>query len=44
MSKVVLSICSSDAVIQVKGVINYKLKTKGGYGVIPEIAEILGAK
>jgi len=44
ISKAALSICPSDAVIQVKKVIDYKLKTKGGYGVISEIAEILGAK
>jgi 3-deoxy-D-manno-octulosonate 8-phosphate phosphatase KdsC-like HAD superfamily phosphatase len=31
-------------VIQVKRVVDYKLKTKGGYGIISEIAEILGAK
>jgi YrbI family 3-deoxy-D-manno-octulosonate 8-phosphate phosphatase len=41
--KAALSICPSDAVKQVKKVIDYKLKTKGGYGIIAEIAEILGA-
>ena len=41
--KASLSICPSDAVTQVKKVIDYKLKTKGGYGIIAEIAEILGA-
>ena len=44
ISKAALSICPSDAVIQVKKVVDYKLKTKGGYGIISEIAEILGAK
>ena len=39
--KAKLSICPSDAVKAVKKEVNLKLKTKGGYGVLSELATLL---
>jgi YrbI family 3-deoxy-D-manno-octulosonate 8-phosphate phosphatase len=39
--KAKLSICPSDAVKAVKKEVNLKLKTKGGYGVLSELATFL---
>ncbi len=37
-----LSICPADAVIKVRKVVDVILKTNGGYGVLSEIASLLG--
>ena len=39
--KAKLSICPSDAVKEVKKEINVRLKTKGGYGVLSELATLI---
>jgi 3-deoxy-D-manno-octulosonate 8-phosphate phosphatase KdsC-like HAD superfamily phosphatase len=39
--KAKLSICPSDAVKVVKKEVNIRLKTKGGYGVLSELATLI---
>ncbi len=41
--KAKFSICPSDAVRAVKKEVDLKLKTKGGYGVLSELATLLGS-
>jgi YrbI family 3-deoxy-D-manno-octulosonate 8-phosphate phosphatase len=41
INKAILSICPSDAVKVVKKVVDLKLKTKGGYGVLSELATLI---
>ena len=41
IQKTKLSICPSDAVKSVKKVVDIKLKTKGGYGVLSEVLSII---
>jgi len=40
--KAKLSICPSDAVKAVKKVSDIKLKTEGGYGILPEVVLLIG--